>query len=39
MSALSSEFSTVQVLAGPQNLSALRNSKVSAFQRAIKYYT
>ena len=37
-SALSSEFCTVQVLVGPQNLSALRNSEVSAFRRAIKYY-
>ena len=37
-SALSSEFCTVQVLTGPQNLSALRNSEVSAFQRAVKYY-
>ena len=36
--ALSSEFCTVQVLAGPQNLSALQNSEVSAFQRAVKYY-
>ena len=39
VSALSSEFCTVQVLAGPQNLSALQNSEVSAFQRAVKYYT
>ena len=37
-SALSSEFCTVQVLAGPQNLSASRNSEVSAFQRVVKYY-
>ena len=35
---LSSEFSTVQVLARPQNLSALRNNEVSAFRRAVKYY-
>ena len=39
VSALSSEFCTVKVLAGPQNLSALWNSEVSAFQRAVKYYT
>ena len=37
-SALSSEFCTVQVLTEPQNLSALRNSEVSAFQRAVEYY-
>ena len=37
-SALSSEFCTVQVLVGPQNLSALRNSEVSTFRRAVKYY-
>ena len=34
-----SEFGTVQVLAGLQNLSALRNSKVSSFLRAVKHYT
>ena len=38
VSALSSEFCTVQVLAGPQNLSALQSSEVSAFRRAIKCY-
>ena len=32
-SALSSEFCTIQVLKGPKNLLALRNSGVSAFQR------
>ena len=37
-SVLSSEFCTIQVLVGPQNLSALRNSEVSAFRRALKYY-
>ena len=37
MSTLRSEFCTVQVLAGPQNLSALWNSSVSAFQRAVKF--
>ena len=37
-SALLSEFCTVQVLAGLQKLSALRNSEVSAFWRAVKYY-
>ena len=35
-SALSSEFCTVQVPARPQNVSALRNSEVSAFWRAVK---
>ena len=35
VSALSSEFCMVQVLAGPQNLSALQNSEVSA---SVKYY-
>ena len=38
-SALLSKFCTVQVLAGPQNLSALQNSEVSTLQRAVKYYT
>ena len=37
-SALLSEFCTVKVLVGPQYLSALRNSEVSAFQRAVKHY-
>ena len=37
-SALSSEFCTVQVLKGPKNLSALRNSEVSAFGSILKYY-
>ena len=37
-SALWSEFCTVQVLVGPQNLSALRNCEVSAFRRAVKCY-
>ena len=36
-SALSSEFCTVQVLKGPKNLSALRNSEVSAFGSIFKY--
>ena len=36
-SALSSGFCMVQILAGQCNLSALRNSKVSAFRRAMKY--
>ena len=36
-SALSSEFCSVQVLVGLQNLSALWNSEVSAFRRAVKY--
>ena len=36
-SALLSEFCTVQVLVGPQNLSTLQTSEVSAFQRAVKY--
>ena len=38
-SALPSEFCAVQVLAGPQNLTTSRNSEVSAFRRAVKYYT
>ena len=38
VSALLSEFCAVQVLAGPQNLSTLQNSEVSAFWRAVKYY-
>ena len=37
MSALSSEFCTVQVLEGLKNLSALRNSIVSAFGSILKY--
>ena len=36
-SALLSEFCTVQVLKGPKNLSALRNSEVSAFGSILKY--
>ena len=36
-STLSSEFCTVQVLKGPKNLSALRNSEVSAFGSILKY--
>ena len=36
-SALSSEPCTVQVLAGTQNLSALRNSEVSALQHFVLY--
>ena len=36
-SALSSEFCMVQVLKGPKNLSALRNSEVSAFGSILKY--
>ena len=36
-SALSSEFCTVQVLKGPKNLSALRNSEVSEFRSILKY--
>ena len=36
-SALSSEFCTVHILEGPKNLSALQNSKVSAFGSILKY--
>ena len=36
-SALSSEFCMVQVLKGPINLSALRNSEVSAFGSIVRY--
>ena len=35
-STLLSKFCTVQVLVGPQNLSALRNNEVSAFQRSVR---
>ena len=38
VSALSSEFCIVQVLGGAKNLSALRNSEVSAFGTILKYY-
>ena len=36
-SVLSSEFYAVQVLAGPQNLSTLRNREVSLIRRSSKY--
>ena len=38
MFALSSEFSYSPGTNGTANLSALRNSEVSAFRRAVKYY-
>ena len=37
MSALSSEFCTVQVLERPKNLSTLTNSKMSAFGSILKH--
>ena len=37
MPTLSSEFFLVQVLEGLNNLSALRNSEVSAFRSILKY--
>ena len=38
VSTISSKFCTVQVVERPKNLSALWNSKVSAFGSILKYY-